>query len=47
LTKDLSFGERKLFDTAQLLLVKELSTARNTDEEDIISEIESFFTADC
>ena len=47
LTKDLSFGERKLFDTAQLLLVKELSTARNTDENDIISEIESFFTADC
>ena len=47
LTKDLSFGERKLFDTAQLLLVKELSTARNTDEDDIISEIESFFTADC
>ena len=45
--KDLSFGERKLFDTAQLLLVKELSTARNTDEEDIISEIESFFSADC
>ena len=47
LTKDLSFGERKLFDTAQLLLVKELSTARKTGEEDIISEIESFFSADC
>lgn len=44
LTKDLSFGERKLFDTAQVLLVKELSTARKTDEETIISEIESFFT---
>jgi CarD family transcriptional regulator len=40
LTKDLSFGERKLFDTAQLLLVMELSTARNTDEQTIISEIE-------
>lgn len=43
LTKDLSFGERKLYDTAQGLLVKELSTARNTDETTIISEIESLF----
>lgn len=42
-TKDLSFGERKLFDTAQVLLVKELSTAKNTDEETIMSEIQSFF----
>jgi len=45
-TKDLSFGERKLYDTAQLLLVSELSTARNTNEETIISEIESFFIPD-
>lgn len=43
LTKDLSFGERKLYDTAQGLLVKELSTARNTEEEAIVSEIESLF----
>jgi len=43
LTKDLSFGERKLFDTAQLLLVMELSTAKNTDEQTIISEIELLF----
>lgn len=42
-TKELSFGERKLFDTAQVLLVKELSTAGNKDEATIISEIESFF----
>jgi len=42
-TKDLSFGERKLFDTAQVLLVKELSTAKKTDEEEIMSEIQSFF----
>jgi CarD family transcriptional regulator len=42
-TKDLSFGERKLFDTAQVLLVRELSTAKNTDEEAIMSEIQSFF----
>jgi CarD family transcriptional regulator len=45
LTKDLSFGERKLYDTAQVLLVKELSTATQTDEQKIISQLESFFTA--
>ncbi len=42
-SKDLSFGERKLFDTAQTLLVKELSTARKTEEETILSEINSIF----
>src|SRR5210317_992908 len=46
LTKDLSFGERKLYDTAQVLLVRELSTAKNTDEETILSEIESLFISD-
>ncbi|MFC1829183.1 CarD family transcriptional regulator [Thermodesulfobacteriota bacterium] len=46
LTKDLSFGERKLYDTAQVLLVKELSTARDTDEATIMSEIELIFSAD-
>lgn len=45
-TKDLSFGERKLYDTAQVLLVKELSTAKNTDEDTIISEIEAIFITD-
>ena len=45
LTKDLSFGERKLFDTATTLLLKELSTARDTDEQTIMSEIESLFDA--
>jgi CarD family transcriptional regulator len=43
LNKDLSFGERKLYDTAQFLLVKELSTATNADENQILSEIESLF----
>jgi CarD family transcriptional regulator len=46
LTKDLSFGERKLYDTAQVLLVRELSTAKNADEETILSEIESLFVSD-
>ncbi len=44
LEKDLSFGERKLYDTAQGLLLKELSTAKNTDEKTILSEIESLFS---
>lgn len=43
LTKDLSFGERKLLDTAQGLLLKELCTAKNKDENVIMSEIESLF----
>ena len=43
LTKDLSFGERKLYETAQVLLVKELSTAKKTDEEAVLNEIESLF----
>lgn len=42
-SKDLSFGERKLYDTAQVLLIRELSTAKNTDEETIMSEIEAIF----
>jgi CarD family transcriptional regulator len=45
LTKDLSFGERKLYDTAQILLVRELSTAKKADEDTILSEIESLFAA--
>ncbi len=43
LTKDLSFGERKLYDTAQTLLIKELSTSRQTTEDTILLEIESLF----
>jgi CarD family transcriptional regulator len=43
LTKDLSFGERKLYDTAQILLVKELSKAKKKDEKTILLEIESLF----
>ena len=44
LTKDLSFGERKLYDTAHNLLVKELSTANETDEGTVAKEIEGLFT---
>ncbi len=43
LEKDLSFGERKLLDTAQNLLVQELSTAKDIDEQATIQELESLF----
>ena len=46
LTKDLSFGERKLYDTAQGLLVRELSTAKDTDQQTILSEIEALFISE-
>jgi len=46
MTKDLSFGERKLYDTAQVLLVRELSTAKNTDEKTVMAELESFFATE-
>jgi CarD family transcriptional regulator len=46
MTKDLSFGERKLYDTAQILLVRELSTAKNADEKTIIAEIEALFVSE-
>ncbi len=44
LEKDLSFGERKLLDTAQNLLVQELSTAKDIDEKAMMQEIENLFS---
>jgi CarD family transcriptional regulator len=41
--KDLSFGERKMLDTAQSLLLRELSLAKNTDENAIMSDINAIF----
>ncbi|AKU90730.1 CarD family transcriptional regulator [Vulgatibacter incomptus] len=41
--KDLSFGERKMLDTARSLLIKELSLAKNCDEEQIESDFRSIF----
>jgi CarD family transcriptional regulator len=43
MTKDLSFGERKLYDTAHTLLIKELSTAKSSDEKTVTKEIEALF----
>jgi CarD family transcriptional regulator len=42
--KDLSYGERKMMDTAKGLLIKELSLARNVDEEKVEKQIESLFS---
>ncbi len=42
-TKTLSFGERRMLDTARNLIVKELSVAKNADEEQIAKEIEKLF----
>jgi CarD family transcriptional regulator len=42
--KELSFGERKMLDTARNLLVKELSIARSHSEEKIMEELRHIFT---
>jgi CarD family transcriptional regulator len=41
--KELSFGERKMLDTARSLLVKELSLAKKVKEETIEKEIHKIF----
>ncbi len=41
--KDLSYGERKMLDTAKSLLVKELSLAKDVDEKSISQEIDTIF----
>ncbi len=38
--KDLSFGERKMLDTAKNLLVKELSLANNIEEDEIEAQLQ-------
>ncbi len=43
--KSLSFGERKMFDIAKSLLVKELAVALEQDEEQVEEKIEELFEA--
>ena len=43
--KDLSFGERKMLDTAKSLLIKELSLAQQLREDVVESEIREIFDA--
>jgi CarD family transcriptional regulator len=42
-SKDLSYGERRLFDQAKNLLIKELSIAKRTDEREIEQTISTIF----
>lgn len=41
--KDLSFGERKMLDTARNLLIKEISIAKNVKEKVVERELEKIF----
>jgi CarD family transcriptional regulator len=43
LEKNLSFGERKILDTAKNLLVKELAVARDCKETEILLELKKIF----
>ena len=43
--KTLSFGERKMLDKAQRLLVQEIAVAKELSEDSIIEELEHIFTA--
>jgi CarD family transcriptional regulator len=42
--KELSFGERKMLDTARNLLVKEISLAKNVKEEQIEKDLDRIFS---
>ncbi len=42
--KDLSYGERKMMDTAKSLLIKEISLARKVDEDNVEKQIEKLFS---
>jgi CarD family transcriptional regulator len=43
--KQLSFGERRMLDTARTLIVKEIAIARGQTEEQVKTEIEAIFMA--
>jgi CarD family transcriptional regulator len=43
LTKELSFGERKMLDTARSLIVKELALAKGVGDDKIGTEIDAIF----
>ena len=43
--KELSFGERKMLDTARSLLVKEISIAKDLDESQVEEDIQGLFNA--
>lgn len=42
--KNLSFGERKMMDTAKSLLIKEISVASNAEETEVERDLKTIFT---
>ncbi len=42
--KDLSFGEKKILETARALLVKEISLAKNVNEDQVQKDIDRIFS---
>jgi CarD family transcriptional regulator len=44
LEKELSFGERKMLDTARNLLVKEISLAKKVEEKQIEKDLDKIFS---
>jgi CarD family transcriptional regulator len=45
LDKDLSFGERKMMDTAKSLLIMEISIAANCEEGEVERNLSNIFAA--
>ncbi|MBL8610644.1 MAG: CarD family transcriptional regulator [Myxococcales bacterium] len=43
--KQLSFGEKRMLDTARSLIVREIAISRGQTEEQVKNEIEAIFTA--
>lgn len=41
--KELSFGERKMLDTARCLIIKELAISQDASEEEVATEIDEIF----
>lgn len=44
-TKDLSFGERRMLETARSLLIKEIALAKGVEEIKVGAEIDAIFSA--
>jgi len=44
LNKELSFGERKMLDTARTLLVKEISLAKEIKESQVEKDLDKMFS---
>lgn len=42
--KELSFGERKMLDTARNLLIKEISLAKNVSEDQVEKDLDEMFS---